>query len=64
MHKFVLIVAGKLQVYNSWESLPEEFDHVIEFIPHIPEGPHSDEQHEEINQWPSRLAELMERCKY
>lgn len=61
MHKFVLIVNGKLETYNNFEDIPENFDHVIEFIPEIPDGPHTDEQHEEIEQWNQRLRQLMEK---
>lgn len=63
MHKFVLLVEGKLMTYNSWESIPEHFDNVIEFLPAIPEGPHTHEQHEEIAKWNDRLQELLKREK-
>ncbi len=63
MHKFVLLVDGKLMTYNSWESIPEQFDNVIEFIPEIPEGPHTHEQHEEIAKWNNRLQELLKKEK-
>jgi hypothetical protein len=61
MHKFVLLIDGELKTYTSWESIPEDFDHVIEFIPHIPDGPHSEEQHEEIEQWHHRLQQLIKK---
>ncbi len=61
MHKFVLLVDGKLKTYTSFEDIPEDFDHVIEFVPEIPDGPHTHEQHEEIEQWNYRLQELISR---
>lgn len=61
MHKFVLLVNGQLQTYTSWESLPDDFDHVIEFIPDIPDPPHTSEQHEEIDQWHYRLQSLVDK---
>ena len=66
MHKFVIMVNGELITYNSYEDIPDDFDHVIEFVPEIPNGPHTEEQHEEIEQWNGRLQELMqkERNKY
>jgi hypothetical protein len=59
MHKFVLMVDGKLETYNKFEDIPEDFDHVIEFVPEIPDGPHSHEQHEEIEKWNFRLQQLI-----
>ena len=45
---------------TKYEQIPSEFDHVIEFAPEIPPGPHTDEQHEEIHQWHSKFERLME----
>jgi hypothetical protein len=59
MHKFVLLVEGELVTYSSYEDIPEDFDHVIEFVPEIPDGPHTHEQHEEIEKWNQRLQELI-----
>lgn len=61
MHKFVLLVNGELKTYSTWESIPEDFDHVIEFIPEIPDGPHTEEQHEEIEKWNDRLQLLISK---
>ena len=38
-----------------------KFDHVIEFHPYTPPEPHTEEQHKEIEQWPSKLQELIKR---
>lgn len=61
MHKFIIMVNGVLKEYNKYEDIPAEFDHVISFVPEIPEGPHTHEQHEEIEQWNTKLQELMKR---
>ena len=61
MHKFVIRKNNELLTYNNYEDIPLEFDHVIEFKPSIPEPPHTEEQHEEIEQWNNKLAVLMER---
>lgn len=61
MHKFVIIVDGELNTYTKYEDIPEDFDHVIEFKPEIPEPPHTEEQHEEIEQWNLCLQKLMEK---
>ena len=50
----------QLLEYTEYEQIPSEFDHVIEFAPEIPPGPHTDQQHEEIDQWPKKFERLME----
>jgi len=59
MHKFVFLIEGELKTFSTWESIPDDFDHIIEFVPEIPDGPHTHEQHEEIEQWHSRLQMLV-----
>jgi len=61
MHRFVIKVNGELNTYTKYEDIPEDFDHVISFKPEIPEPPHTEEQHEEIEQWNLRLQKLMEK---
>jgi len=61
MHEFVFLVDGKLVTVHSWEDVPERFDNVIKFLPSIPPEPHTEEQHEEIESWNSKLQELIER---
>ena len=60
MHEFVIMIDGQLQTFNNFEDIPNEFDHVIKFRPEIPEGPQTEEQHQEIEQWNSKLQKLME----
>lgn len=60
-HEFVILKQGEYFTYTKYEDIPLEFDHVIKFLPSIPEGPHTDEQHEEINSWTNKLKELMKR---
>lgn len=65
-HKFVLLVNGQLQTYHSFEDIPDEFDHIIEFVPEVPEPPHTPEQHKAIDEWHEKLRELIlkENKKY
>ena len=60
-HKFTILNGGKLEIYTKYEDIPLSFDNVISFLPEIPEGPHTDEQHEEIHQWEIRFQELLKR---
>jgi hypothetical protein len=59
MHKFVVMRHGKLETYHDFDQIPCDFEHVIEFAPEIPPGPHTDEQHTEIDSWGDRLQQLM-----
>jgi enterochelin esterase-like enzyme len=61
MHKFVIKVNGNLETYTKYEDIPETFDHVIEFSPEVPQPPHTEEQHEEIDKWNFRLQALLEK---
>ena len=61
MHKFVIMVDGELVTYTKYKDIPDNFDHVIEFVPEIPDGPHTHEQHEEIEQWNNRLQLLIQK---
>jgi hypothetical protein len=61
MHKFVVLLNGELKTYSSFEDIPSSFDNLIEFRPHVPEGPHSDSDHEMINSWNEKLQQLIRR---
>tara|TARA_B110000503_G_scaffold141369_1_gene234685 strand:+ start:1348 stop:1545 length:198 start_codon:yes stop_codon:yes gene_type:complete len=63
-HEFVIKRNKVLETYTSIDDIPNDIDTVIKFIPDVPAPPHTPEQHEEIDQWPAKLAELMKRCKY
>ena len=58
-HRFVIMQADRLVEYDRYEDIPDDFDHVIEFLPEIPPEPHTQEQHEEIDSWHDRFLRLM-----
>lgn len=58
-HRFVIMRQGRLETYSDFDDIPMDFDHVIEFAPEIPPGPHTDAEHEEIAEWDKRLQYLM-----
>lgn len=64
MHKFVIKDEGILKTYNNFDDIPEEFDHVIEFLPHMPPPPHDENQHEEIDSWMPKFKQLLERQRF
>ena len=59
-HRFVIMISGQLHKFDCYDDIPDRFDHVIEFVPEIPPGPHTAEQHEEIDAWIPRFERLME----
>jgi hypothetical protein len=59
-HKFVIMKAGVLFTYDNYENIPHDLDHVIEFLPEIPPGPHTQEQHDSIEAWQEKFQKLME----
>jgi len=61
MAEFQFIINGELVTFDKYEDIPEEFDHVIKFIPDVIPEPHTEEEHEEMAQWNIRLQELMEK---
>ena len=61
MAEFEFVVNGELVLYDKYEDIPEDFEHVIRFIPDMPEDPHTEEEHAEMALWNTRLQELMEK---
>ena len=61
MAEFQFIVNGELVTYDKYEDIPDKFEHVIKFIPDIPEDPHTEDEHDEIAVWNTRLQQLMEK---
>ena len=59
-HEFKIIRNGILETYTNYDDVPNSFDHLIKFAPVIPPEPHTDEQHEEIEEWHNKIKKLME----
>ena len=51
-----------IEVYDCYDDIPDDLDHVIEFLPEIPPEPHSQQQHKEINAWLGLFNRLMEKA--
>ena len=56
----MIMQGDRLVEYDRYEDIPDDFDHVIEFLPDIPPEPHTQEQHEEIDSWNDKFLRLME----
>ena len=46
--RFVIREGNELLLYENYEDIPLVFDNIIEFLPDVPPGPHTKEQHEWI----------------
>jgi len=60
-HVFTVWKSGQLITVNQFDLIPETFDFLVEFRPVIPPEPHSHEQHQEIDHWQIKFAELMKK---
>lgn len=59
--KFVILKDDDYYTYYDFDDIPDSFDNLIEFRPDFIEGPHTEEQHELIDSYPSKLKELLKR---
>ena len=61
MAEFQFIINGELVTFDKYEDIPDEFEHVIKFLPDIILPPHTEDEHEELAKWDDRLQELLEK---
>ena len=59
--EFIIKVGSALVTYDDYDDIPIEFDNLISFKPDAPEPPHSEEDHEEMETYTTKLQELMRR---
>ena len=60
--KFVILVNGCLKTYFDYDEIPNKFESLVSFEPDVPTGPHTYEEHAEIEHWNYRLQRLNMRC--
>ena len=60
-HKFTIRIGDDIITYDNYADIPDRFDNLIAFNPYIPLGPHSDEDHAEIENWMEKFMALRER---
>lgn len=58
-HEFIVKKNGIIEIYTQYEDIPLDFDHIIKFKVEIPDEPHSEVEHEEIEKWNDRLQTLI-----
>jgi hypothetical protein len=59
----IILTDGKLVTFDHWDKIPSTIKAVVKFAPHIPRGPHSDDEHDLIYSLPEKMRELMSRCR-
>lgn len=59
-NEFVVLRRGEFETYTNYDDIPLDFDHVIKFLPEVPLGPHSDDEHIMLEQWNAKLQRLLE----
>ena len=61
--RFVILDRGEIHTFTRVSEIPAEIDTVIEFLPDIPPGPHTDEEHEFIDAIPEAFQAIMRRSR-
>ena len=61
--EYKIMINREVITYTNYDDIPATFDHVISFKPDFPLGPHSEEDHEFMETFNSKLQELMGREK-
>ena len=61
--KIVVRIENHLITYNDLSDVPQEFDNLISYEPEIPEPPHTQEEHNYMDNFNNILHELLRREK-
>jgi len=60
--KFEVLKDKKVYKFTKFSDIPESFEQVISFIPDYPKGPHTQEEHNFMETFNSKLQELLSRA--
>lgn len=58
---FKVLLDGELIEFTKYNDIPLSFDNLIECIFDYPEGPHTQEEHNEMDKFNEYLQQLMSR---
>lgn len=58
---YKILIGDEVKTFYDYEEIPEVFDNLILCMPDIPEGPHTHEEHQMIEQLNDKMKELMKR---
>lgn len=59
---YIVLAGGRWLELGHWDDIPEAIDELIAFLPEIPPGPHTPEEHDEMARLTDRLHEVLARC--
>lgn len=59
--EYQILKDGELLTYSNYKDIPEKFDNVIKFLPEYIKGPHTDDDHTELELLNEKLKNLLER---
>ena len=59
--EYTVKIGNKLFDYTNVNDIPEEFDHLIKFVPIEPPEPHTQADHDYINTFPIKFSEIFKR---
>ncbi|MBP0047651.1 hypothetical protein H9C73_02790 [Marinobacterium sp. AK62] len=61
--RYQYITDGELHSCSHWNDLPDQIQELIEWVPEIPPGPHTQQQHDDIERLPEIFMEFLARCQ-
>lgn len=59
--EFVVLIKDKLVTFTNYRDIPQTFTNLVSFKPDYPPGPHTDKQHQEIENYNNFLNDLLRR---
>ena len=59
--EYIVKIGNKLFDYTNVNDIPEEFDHLIKFVPKAPPEPHTQADHDYINTFSNKFEEVSQR---
>ena len=59
--EYTVKIGNKLFDYTNVDDIPEEFDHLIKFLPTLPPEPHTPEEHDLIDSFIPKMREIQKR---
>ncbi len=59
--EYTVKIGKKLFNYTNVNDIPEEFDHLIKFLPTLPSEPHTQADHDLIDSFMPKMREIQKR---
>ena len=59
--EYTVKIGNKLFDYTNVDDIPEEFDHLIKFLPTVPSEPHTSAEHDLIDSFMPKMREIQKR---